>query len=337
MKIIHKDLKKETKIKIETIDDLWDLKNIITKNDIIGCKTIRTLQNLDKKEKRTVYLNIEVESVDFDENTESLRIGGNIINGPDDISHGHHTARLVPNDIIAIEKKWKQYEIDRLTKASKTKNFNVLITVLDEHDVDFAIASQNTIKYLGNIQGPSSGKLYSEGNKKEYYTKIVDHIETQADTVDKIIIAGPGFTKENILELTKNKPKLNGKCIGGTSSVTGKRGIYEVIHRGELDKIIIESKIYSDIQLINKILEEIKKNSGRITYGQKHIELSAESGAIEHLLVSDKIIRDEETEKIINIVEKYKGKISIIDSKQESGKILKGLGNIAALLRFKME
>ena len=109
MKIIHKDLKKETKIKIETIDDLWDLKNIITKGDIIGCRTIRTIQNIDDKEKRPVFLKIETEKVEFDENTSSLRIGGMITEGPKDMSFGHHTARIQPNDIISIQKRWMRY------------------------------------------------------------------------------------------------------------------------------------------------------------------------------------------------------------------------------------
>ena len=53
MKILAKDLKKETKIKAETIDDLWNLSKIISKGDIVGTKTVRTVETTDKKEKPT--------------------------------------------------------------------------------------------------------------------------------------------------------------------------------------------------------------------------------------------------------------------------------------------
>ena len=72
MKLLHTDFKKgEVKVKIENLDDLWYLSQIVEKNDLVKGRTLRKIktgeetQRKQKAEKKAVFLLIEVEKVEF--------------------------------------------------------------------------------------------------------------------------------------------------------------------------------------------------------------------------------------------------------------------------------
>ena len=72
MKLINSDLKKgRVKVKIENLDDLWYLNQIIESHDIIKGKTFRKIkigqedQRKQKVSKKTVFLVVEVENVEL--------------------------------------------------------------------------------------------------------------------------------------------------------------------------------------------------------------------------------------------------------------------------------
>ena len=59
MKLIHSDFKKgEAKIKVENLDDLWYINQIIEKNDLIKGKTLRKIKlgEENQRKQKTVRL-----------------------------------------------------------------------------------------------------------------------------------------------------------------------------------------------------------------------------------------------------------------------------------------
>ncbi|MBW6461469.1 MAG: mRNA surveillance protein pelota [DPANN group archaeon] len=337
MKILAKDLKKETKVKAETIDDLWNLSKIISEGDIIGTKTVRTVETTDKKEKRPMYLKISIESVEFDEVTESLRLKGKILEGPDDISFGYHSFRIQTNDIISITKQWKNYEIDKLEKCTKIVKTTILILVLDERKADFGEVMATQVNMLGTIEAENKGKMFDTHENNKYYSEIIKALEEYSKRYDKIIIAGPGFTKENITKLIEKNTSLNNKCVMGISSVTGETGIYEVIKRGFVDLIAKSSEISRETKEIEKFLEALGKDSHLVTYGISEVKKAATMSAIDKVIVSDSIIKNEEIQNIVNAVENTAGKVEVIGSTHEAGEKLIGLGGIICFLRYRLE
>lgn len=337
MKILAKDLKKETKIKAETIDDLWNLSKIISKGDIVGTKTVRTVETTDKKEKRPMYLKISVETVEFDDITESLRLKGKITEGPEDISFGYHSFRIMPNDILSITKQWKNYEIDKLEKCTKAVKTKILITVLDERRADFGEVMASKVNILGKIDAENRGKMFSTPESNRYYTTIIKTLEEYSKRYDKIIVAGPGFTKENIMKLIEKNSTLKGRCVQGTSSVTGETGIYEVIKRGFVDQIAKSSEISRETKDIEKFMEALGKDSHLVTYGIAEVKKAATIGAIEKVMVSDSIIKQEDIQEILTAIEKSSGKVEVIGSTHEAGEKLIGLGGIICFLRYRLE
>lgn len=334
MKILKKDFKHGVKIKPETLDDLWNLKNILAEEDVVGARTVRTIQRTDTNEKKPVYLKLKIEKMQFDEDGNALRLTGKITEGPDDVSHGYHTITVEPNTILDIEKEWARSDKIRLEESITYKGMHLIICVVDERRADFAKATELDAKIFSTLTSKGAGKEYGGASPDLFYDEVIKLLDANSIT-DKIIIAGPGFAKENILGLIK-KRKLAwaGKCILAQASITGKTGINEVIKRGGLDKILAESRLSLETNFVEKFLEHLGKDTGLGIYGKKEVLNAAVNGAIDELLVSDKMLRDKETEKIIYEVEKNSGAVHIINSTHESGEKLFNLGGFAAVLRY---
>jgi protein pelota len=88
--------------------------------------------------------------------------------------------------------------------------------------------------------------------------------------------------------------------------------------------------------MIARVLEEIGKNSKMVTYGKNEVKTAAEAGAVEELLIIDELLREQDIEKIMDLVENLGGKVMVISSEHDGGKQLGALGGVAALLRYSL-
>lgn len=336
MKLLKKDFRKKSTIKLESLDDMWNLMNIISDGDEVGAKTLRTLETTNDKEKKRVYLTLRVEKVEFSETAETLRINGKIIEGPDDISHGYHTIALGEGDIFDIRKEWKKYEIKRLEKSIKTKKINVLLALVDEHCASFYNISENRISELGEMEGQGSCKIRKGTDNNSFYTQTTHAIEKYAQRYEHIIIAGPGFTKDNIFKQIKDEPTRKKIITEGCSNTT-KSGVNEVIKRGAIDRIVKDTFLSKETELVTGFLSELAKDSGLAVYGKKETKDAAAIGAIDILLISDTMVRNKEIQEIINRAEKTGAEIHIIGTNHDAGKQLYNLTGIAAITKYRLK
>lgn len=352
MKQIYSNIKKgELKIKIENLDDLWYLSTIIDPKDLVKGKTIRKIK-LGKEEqrklkiiKKPVFLKIEVEKIEFSKTSDILRISGIIKEGPEDIKLGsYHTFNIEENSIITIIKeKWLKYQLGKINEACSEKISKILIVVHDREEAYFALLKKYGYDLLSNIKGEVQKKAEIETIKGNFYLEIINQIKIYDEKykLNQIIIASPAFWKEDLMKELKEE-ELKKKIILATCSSVGRNGINEVLKRQETIQALKQERISIEINLVEKLLEEIAKNNLAV-YGLKETENAAYAGAIKELLITDKLIkksRDEnEYEKIdviLKTVEQTKGSILIISSEHEGGKKLNGLGGIGAILRYKL-
>ncbi len=333
MKIVKKDYKKQTVIKPETADDLWNISNILSSGDSVTARTVRTLQTDDKKRKACT-LTLTIEKIEFDEEGKALKLLGKITHGPDDVSWGHHTLRIEENDVITVEKTWKQHQIRRLEKASKVKPFTVLVCVMDERKADFAYVTNKGVKMIGSVKGGSGKQFSGPDSTGKFYSDIIAFMKEHVSKVDKILVAGPGFAKDNMLDSLKDE-ELSKKCMRESASVTGTTGVNEIIKRGALDRVSKDSQISEDTQIVENFLEELAKD-GLVTYGPKEVGEAIDAGAVETLIVTDKMAREENVEELMSKVEKLRGKVKVVSTDNEAGEKLKNFGGIVAFLRYKL-
>ena len=352
MKLIHSDFKKgQVKVKIENLDDLWYLNQIIETNDLVKGKTLRKIkigqeqQRKIKIAKKSVFLQIQVEKVEFSKTSNILRVSGTIKQGPEDIPLGsYHTFNIEENTIIAIIKQhWLKFQIDKLKEASKETKSKILICVHDREEAYFALMKKYGYSLLSTIKGTVAKKADEQKVESTFYKDIIKQLQEydKRHNLNKIIIASPAFWKEDLMKELSDK-SLKDKIILATCSSVGENAINEVLKRPETEEALKQDRISKEFKVVDELLTEISKNN-LASYGLKETKNAAQAGAVKTLLITDRFIqkrREEnkytEIEEMMKTVDKIKGSIIVISSDHEAGKKLNGLGGIAAILRYKI-
>jgi protein pelota len=333
MKILRKDLKENTiKLRVETFEDLWHLEHIIEKGDLVTGKTFRKTtikrgETIEYGERKPIILTIRAEKIDFQRDSGILRITGPIVFAPDNIrKQSYHTIRVDINSILSIRKLWKPHHLKRLEK-SKVKPPLLLICVLDREEANFAFLKESGIEMKCLIENENKERM------EDYYEKILNYLERQ-EGYQKIILAGPGFERENLFKfIQRKKSDLVEKIILEHSSSIGINGIHEVVKKSA-NKILKETRIAKECEYVQEVLLRMK-TEGLVVYGREETQKAISMGAVEILLVSDKKIV--EFEKLMERVERLKGKVVIIGSDHEMGEQFLHLGGIAGFLRFRID
>jgi probable translation factor pelota len=326
MKILNQDREEGfAKIEVENEDDLWHLKEILRQGDFLKMKTQRT--KLEGREKKTCTLELEVEKIEYQE--DRLRVTGEITEGVEDVELGYHTFNIEPGKRFKLHKKFSDDEWEALQAAEKSRSYTVLFCLVQKGEADFYLVKESGIEDLSNLNQNIPGKLYKDQETGEdFYREVSNYIERTAKKVDKIIIAGPGFTKQKINNVLSDETRE--KIMLQDTSVIGETGLNEAIKRGALDKVVEDSRISEESAAVEDLLEELEED-GSVEYGDPVREL-AEVGAVEKLLLTQK--KQRENLDLVEKVENQGGEVQIIHTDHEAGKRLENFGGIAALLRY---
>src|SRR3990167_2138349 len=300
MKLMHTDFKKgEVKVKIENLDDLWYLNQIVEKTDLIKGKTLRKIkigeetQRKQKVEKKAVFLLIEVEKVEFSKTSNVLRISGIVKQGPEDVPLGsHHTFNVEENTIIKIIKqKWLKFQVDRLKEASKETPSKILVCVHDREEAYFALIKKYGYQLLSSIKGNVAKKDDLKKIEGTFYKEIKQQLEEydRRYSLSKIIVASPAFWKEELMKEIRDE-NIKSRIILATCSSVGENAINEVLKRPETENALKQDRIAKEYHYVEELLAEIAKNN-LASYGLKETKNAVEAGAVRILLVTDKFIQ----------------------------------------------
>ena len=333
-----KDGKVEGEVKLipESLDDLWHLKYIVEPGDVVFSLTKRVSESSDKlrsdKEMVTVRLGIEVEKVEFHRFANRLRISGRIVGGVED--SGHHTLNIGVGKELSVIKRWKKEQLERLESAVKASSQpEVVILTIEEGDAVIGVLRQWGVEEVFSIR-KSYGKESS--TRLEFFSEVLSALKNL--DFKYLVIAGPGFTKEDFYEFLKEKePEIAKKSVTADTSSIGVRGFVEVLKRGVISRIVRDIRLAEEAEYIDQLLERIAKGE-RVAYGIEEVKRACEYGAVEVLLVADEFLREErekwDIDSLLESVESSRGKVVILSTEFEPGKRLMALGGIAALLRF---
>lgn len=350
MKIVKQDTKDGImEVVPEILDDLWHLSHIVEVGDNVSSKTTRRIQDTagdrlrsDRGVKKTFFLGIDVESISFHIFTGKLRLTGVITRGPEDLIPlgSHHTLEVKLNTPLVIKKeKWSKYAINRVKQAMESsKKLSAIIILLEDDVATIGLMRQYGLEYYGPIHGGISGKRIIDKNRNKkvqsFYEQVVDSI-SKFENLQNIIIAGPGFVKNDFFEFLKDKHSdLAKKAILESTGAGGRVGIQEVLKKGTVEKLTVENRISLEIRAVNDLLTEIAKNSSMAVYGEKEVIDAINMGAVEKLLILDTVVPVNDMIKHMKIVENMKGEVIVISSEHEGGEQLKSLGGLAAILRY---
>lgn len=334
----------EIKVLPETDDDIWHLFNVICIGDLITASTTRRDEKADDKlraeraAKIRMTLGVRVEKIEFEQDNLRMRLLGVIEEGPQDIGQ-HHTLMVEVGEQIRIRKDhWKQTQIDRLDSAVKdTVKPRIVFVSLDQDDATIAVLRAYGLKEIVTVRSMRSGKQYDEkGKPQDYHGEIISKLRAIATPEMPLVLLGPGFEKEELSVSISKLPKGTfGPVFVQHTGQSGMVGINELIKSGLGSKILRESTVGTEMELVNKLMEYIATN-GNAAYGFAEVENAAMAGAVENLLVLDSLLRERDIDHIVHAVEQQQGTLTVVSSEHDAGKQLSALGGMGAILRYKL-
>jgi protein pelota len=309
------------------LDDLWTLSEVIRPGDLVRKRTTRKVKksmgDRTEADRKPMTLQLRVERVSFHEYRSSLRVSGEIVQGPEDV-RGSHSFFVDPNSRLRIYKDFSPLELD-LLKEARSARPDVAFVLVDRDDAMVAHGSARHWMHAG-----SSKRSESEDDSQFFgdIKAVLRQLEPKY-----VVVAGPGFVKDR---LAKELPYQT--VTEGASSV-GEPGLREVLSRGALDRVGVVLRESEEHRAVERIFAEIK--SGLAFYGMEDAEALAVQGNVELLLVASsllsKAVREGTYGGLRELIEKVKyggGKVMLIGRNEDAQARLEGLGGVAGLRRW---
>lgn len=335
----------------ESLDDLWHLSYVLEPGDLVFGDTTRRIQRNDDRlrdtggEREPMSITLAVDESEFHKFANRLRVSGTIESASreDQVGH-HHTLNVEEREEIEIEKVWQPDQCERIEEAVEaTENADVAIATVEEGAASIHTVAQYGAEEYASITGPTGKGEYAR-ERSELFGELasaLSHLD-----VDAILLAGPGFTKEDARKyIEENAPDV-AATLGATvdTSAIGDRGVHEVLKRGAVEEVQAETRIAEEAERIDELTSRIAQD-GAATYGIEEVAEAADYGAIEELLVLDDRLREEragegewttDVNAVIESVEQRGGSVTVFSGEFAPGDQLAALGGIAALLRYRL-
>jgi len=345
MKLGKQDPKEgEIRLTPENTEDLWHIERILQVGDRVLSKTWRRYKAVegDAGEKKAVTIKLLVEKVEFSPFANRLRVTGKILEGTpvEFVQQGSYHTIDVEQDfpVSIIKDKWMAHHLSRIKQAiAETKRPKLAMLVLDESKAIFATLRGYGVQYELELENNASKRDDKFDEKAQsFFGEILKKL--QSLQVGRIIVAGPGFGKENLMKFIKQKDsKLAQRIILEHCSYAERSGINELLKKGVVSRVAGEERAANEMELMEKFNTELRKDSGLVAYGLGDVKNAVSSSAAESLLVLDELLRtNKEIEAVVEEAEKRKVRLIVFSHESDGGRELDGYGGLAALLKFKI-
>jgi putative translation factor pelota len=327
----------EIRLLPETIDDLWHLKHLVLPGSLVFATTFRSVEGAtdklrpEKVEKRPVRLGVRAEKIEFSEHGIRLRITGIIEHGID--CGAYHTINVETGYEISVIRQWRPVDLERIERAKKSSVFGVIhVLTLEEGEAElFRIRQYGPESVVTVTTG--SGKGGECDNRVAFFDAV---IKTISEITGPLVIAGPGFIKDDFLRYAKNRncPPAERAVVTETRRI-GRGAVQDVIGAGTLEKMIGDLQLSREVRLMDEVLLRIAQE-GAVAYGRKQVADAIDYGAVEEVLIADTLLHDAATAPLLERAERMQSRVVVLSTEFEPGERLVALGGIAALLRYKM-
>lgn len=350
MRVLHEDRSRgEITLGLDTLDDLWTLRNLIQEGDLVTATTYRTAEGADdkiraeKQEKRPMTLGVRVESVEWHDFDDHLRVLGLIETGPQD--HGrHHTLafRDEPGTRLTLQKRdgriheWQRRLLREAEEA--TKRPQVLMLAIDDSEAQFGQLASYGLRVLGTLPASGVGKRFGdpEKAKRQFYDEVLRSLKAlRADPGVPFLVVGPGWWRDEFLEHARERePALVAGAQTDGTSQGGRAGLQEALRRDLVEKVVKEHRVQVETAQVREVLARIAKGDGTVAYGPAEVLQAVQAGAAEEVLVTDEAVRHATFEALLDEADRTRCAVHVVSTSHDAGQQLQRFGGLAALLRF---
>ncbi len=334
---------------VEREEDLYILYLIIDRGDLLYGWTVREFKTRkhEKGERRKIYICLRVEGIEYHAFRGSLRVRGVILEAPewfDGIIGSHHTIEI----IRGIKYKLVKEEVDidyvrQILNMFSRGHARALIISIGDEEATIAIAKMFGIEILASIQNRYSTSKAVDSDRRsqleKYATEVVKQVRSMVspEDFDYIIIAGPQRVLDYAKDvLTEGLRMFNRPTRIVYLSEGGLAGIYEI--QNAAPDVLSEVLRLHELKYVDEIFERLVHGRTDVAIGIEEVERALERGAVERMLILDEYFKErgEDMKRLVSQLLRTGGSLTIVPSSTSAGDKLKGLGGVAALLRYEL-
>jgi protein pelota len=346
--VSHLDPKHGTcSLTIESADDLWMLRRLIRKGDILVTRSSRVLKQEDefsrpdKGERVKVTIALEVEGVKLDSSIERLRVRGTIREASDDTvsKSGSHSASVTPGHSVTIRKRdWTPLDTKLVRSSGETSRRFVLVAI-DRREAGVGLLTGSHLAVVATVESGVGGKMWDEASSQPFMKKVVEVVKQEAKEGDEVVVAGPGLTKSRLANQISagRKQSASVKVVEGFD-LAGSDGIRALVRFPGFRAVASQSALVEMQGAVEEAVRRISTGDRSVCYTLPRVKEATEAGAVESCIVSDDVfasgVDEQELVDTLNAVESRRGKVFLADSSLDLGKQVSSFGGIIALLRY---
>ena len=331
---------------IESAEDLWTLRRLIAKGDVIVTRSSRVVKREDeysrpdKGERVKVTVALSVEEVHLDSSIERVRIRGTIVEASDEsvTKTGSHAVTLSPGHTLTIRKKeWAPLDIRLVRPPAESSRRFVLIAV-DRREAGIGTLSGSHLSVVTTIESGLGGKQGEEQSSRPFVSKVAETVAQVSQEGDLVVLAGPGNFKNVVTNEVKGRIKGGQVVTLEGLDLTGSDGVRALVKTAAFQGLAKDSVLVEMQRLVSEVVRRISSGDQRVAYTLSRVDGAAAAGAVESCAVSDDVFStgadEDDLVRVLNTVEAKGGSVYLADSSLEYGKQVSSFGGIVALLRY---
>jgi len=245
-----------------------------------------------------------------------------------------------------LRKQGKTYE----TYASELKSGDILINnrlkyvrILNirhkKEKINMIDIETEALNFFANniLVHNSSQRFHrvTEGLAKEFFRRVAEAMKDAFFDMPKlkgILIGGPIPTKEEFIEEGQLVTALRSKIIGVKDiGYADEHGLQLLVEASK--DVLAEQEITKEKKILETFFNTLGKSRDKATYGEEKVKKALELGAVQILIISEKIPRVKSKE-FIKIADEMGTEIHIVSTKTGEGEQFFNLSGIGAILRY---
>ncbi len=331
---------------IESAEDLWTLRRLISKGDVLVTRSSRVVKKEDefsrpdRGERVKVTLSLAVEDAHLDSSIERVRVRGTIVEASDEsiTKAGSHSVTLSPGHSLTLRKRdWTPVDT-RLLRPPRGNGTRFVLVAVDRREAGIGTLSGSHLSFVTSIESGLGGKQGEEMSPKPYVSKVADAVAQLSHEGDHIAVAGPGNFKSVISNQIRERLKSNPISVLEGLDLTGADGVRALIKARSFEGLAKDSLVIEMQRLVAEVVKRISTGDPRVAYALPRVSEAAGAGAVEACAVSDDVfssgVDEGELVSVLNSVEGKGGSVYLADSSMEFGKQVSSFGGIVAILRY---
>jgi protein pelota len=331
---------------IESAEDLWTLRRLISKGDVLVTRSSRVIKKEDefsrpdKGERVKVTVALAVSEVHLDSSIERIRVRGTIVEASDEsvTKTGSHSVTLSPGHSLTIRKQvWTPLDI-RLVRPPKRSASHFILVAGDRREAGVGTLSGSHLAFVTTVESGLGGKMADEQSPKPYISKVAEVVSQLHREGDHVVVAGPGNFKNAIANEVRERLKSQPVSVIEGLDLTGADGVRAMIKVKSFEALAKDSLVVEIQKLVAEVVRRVSVGDLKVAYSLPRVGAAAVSGAVEACVVSDDVfsagVDEEKLVEVLNTVEGRGGTVFLADSSMEFGKQVSSFGGIVALLRY---